>query len=95
MGKKITVEVKYYAVELVDYESTTETYTIEARFAQEEGQESEDFEHAVAQRAYQMLEGITTKGFIGHKAERNQFFVIKPSDIVSATATISDTIDTK
>lgn len=94
MGKKITVEIKYYGFsDADDFADAEETYTVEARYVQSEGQAAEEFEQGVAQQGYQMLEGITTKGFIGHNPELNQFFVIRPSDIVSATATISDTID--
>jgi hypothetical protein len=92
VGKKITVEIKYYGND-EDAEVGIETYSLEARYAKSEDQTTEEFEQGVAQRGYQMLEGITTKGFIGHNPGLNQFFIIRPSDIVSATATISDTID--
>jgi hypothetical protein len=94
MGKKITVEIEYYGT-VVDFEGERESYSVEARYAQAEDQKPEEFEQAVAEQGYRMLDGITVKGFIGHNTEKNQFFIIKPHDIVSATATISDTIDTK
>lgn len=96
MGKKITLEIQHWGHDNEYGEEGFHSPTVltqEFRFTKSDEMPVEDFEKGIFQRAHQTLQGLHTEGFVGFNEEKAQFFTIAPGSIVSATSTISDTID--